>query len=138
MLESLTAALGQLITVYFVLFLLAVVFFVKMQRMAVELIANKYFPSFVKSKIWRSFLLYCAPSGTGVILATIMSSYPYPELLTSTSGHMIYGVGVGLLSNMLYSMIKELAGTTLKTLADQVKSKVLPSKSDGSDGGDQG
>lgn len=128
MLESLVAVLGQLITVYFVLFLLAVVFFVKMQRMMVETVANKYFPKFIEGKFWRSFLLYCAPSGTGIIMAALMSSYPYPELLTSTSGHMIYGIGVGLLSNTLYSMIKELFGTALKSFADQVKSKVMPDK----------
>lgn len=128
MLETLIAVLGQLITVYFIIFLLAVVFFVKLQRTLVEMISEYFFPNseFIQSKLWRSFLLPFAPSGTGMVMAWLWGKFPYPDLLTSTGGHMMYGIGVGLLSNMLYSMIKELLADSIRSLANKIKNQISP------------
>lgn len=120
MLDQFMSVLGEIITVQFVFFCLMIVGLVKLQRVLVESLFNKFYPAFIKTKFWTEFLITIAPIGTGIMLALIMKNYDYPEFLKEKY-RVLYGVGSGLFSGMVYKIIKKTFGDFLGSALDKIK-----------------
>jgi hypothetical protein len=95
-------ALEALLSIQFVLFSLGILALVFVVRKAVELFA----PAFAAKKIWTDFLLVVSPIVFCAIAGFIATKYAYPDGLTATSSRIILGSVAGMLSNLVYRLIK--------------------------------
>ena len=128
-------ALTILFSSQFILFCLCITGIV----MFVRRIAEYVFPTLKTSKPWTDAILPGAPMVIGVIMSLVDKAYPYATGLTSTLDHVIYGVAAGLLSNVVYRIVKAWAGNfltnLLSTMAQAVGLPKAPTNGDGTSGG---
>lgn len=92
----------------FILFGLAVAGVVYVIRILVE-----YFIQLAKkdpktSKLWSELLLPTMPVVLGALGAVYFKSFPYPDGLVTKSDRVIFGLVAGLLSTLMYRVIKGL------------------------------
>lgn len=59
-------------------------------------------------KLWQDLFLPILPVIVGGLFAFFVKSYPYPNNLTSNGNRIVFGVVAGLLSGLLYRVIKSL------------------------------
>lgn len=85
----------------FIVFGLAVAAIIFVVRTVVE-----YFVK--KSQIWKELILPILPVFIGGFFSLFIKSYPYPNDLTSTGSRLVFGVVAGLLSGLMYRVIKSL------------------------------
>jgi len=76
-----------------------------------------------EAKIWKELILPIFPVIMGAIISAFATSYPYPEGFDSTSGRTMFGLVAGLLSGLLYRVIKSLL--TSKIIIAQEKTEDL-------------
>src|SRR5574343_247857 len=83
------------------------------QRKIVEIVLVKY----KDSKIWRELLLPIGPPMTGGILAAVLKSFPFPEVLNyAPSGRIFCGIVCGLASGLIYRIIKQFLSAKLQNI----------------------
>ena len=101
--------LEQFLTLPILIFCLVIWFLVLVQRRLVEYVVQAIWKKDIKqSRFWRDLLLPIGPSGTGAILAGLISDFPFPEILgTSLTGRIFIGVVCGLLSGTAYQILKK-------------------------------
>jgi hypothetical protein len=66
------------------------------------------FPQLTTIKVWNSLLLMLLPIFIGAGLGLWWKMYPYATGLTTSAEHIGYGAVAGLLSTVLFKVIKEL------------------------------
>lgn len=105
----------------FILFTLGLAAITFGLRRFVEVIIlnNPKFPGSSHSKFWTDFFLPIAPVINGAILGWLMSQFPYPAGISSTSARVMFGLVAGLLSGLAYRIVKGL----IKDKLDQLKQK---------------
>lgn len=109
----------QLLTMYNLIFCLAVVALVWIQRkgaeVAVKTIAGWFGQSWdlKNSRVWAEFMIPLGPLGTGALL-TLIPQMAIPEMFAiGILNRMVFGLGMGLLSGLVYRLLK-------KNLLDQI------------------
>ena len=99
--------LEQLLTTYNLIFCLAVVALVWVQRRGAEVLAHKLGKELKNSEIWTEFLVPIGPIGTGALL-TLIPQLAVPELFAEGMlNRMVFGVGMGLISGLIYRLVKK-------------------------------
>lgn len=98
----------QFLSMSTMVFCLAVVALVWIQRRLLEgflpVLKNK---ETRVGKMWREMFVPLAPIGTGGIAGMVATKYPYPEMFTSFSSRLFFGLVCGLLSGLVYRLIKK-------------------------------
>lgn len=97
------------LTWQFIMFSLFVYAVMWVLRLTVEF----FIPVAKTAKIWTSFLLLILPVIIGGLLGWGFKVYPYATGLTSSGDHIAYGSVAGLLSTLLFKVIKELLGSKI-------------------------
>lgn len=90
----------------FVVFSLAIASIIFVIRTTVEYFIKN--TKFSTKKMWQDLFLPILPVLIGALFAFLVKSYPYPNNLTSTGNRVVFGVVAGLLSGLLYRVIKSL------------------------------
>jgi uncharacterized membrane protein len=109
--------LSQLFSWQFMLFCLGIAAITFVVRSTVE----HTYVILAQKKIWKELILPIFPVITGALIGAAATSYPYPEGFDSTSGRTMFGLVAGLLSGLLYRVIKSLL--TSKITITQEKSE---------------
>jgi hypothetical protein len=60
--------------------------------------------------VWENFFLPSIPVFTGVALALIIRSFPYPKLLESIGSKILFGAVCGFFSSWSYRIVRSLVG----------------------------
>jgi hypothetical protein len=111
----------------FILFGLAVAGVVYVVRILVE-----YFIQLAKrdpktSKFWSELVLPILPVVLGAVAAVKLKSFPYPDGLVTRGDRIIFGLVAGLLSTLLYRIVKGLIsakiGGTPQTISVIIENK---------------
>ena len=61
-----------------------------------------------KIKIWNELILPIFPVFLGVLVSDLLTTFPYPNGLTSRGDRVIFGLVAGLFSTLMYRVIKAL------------------------------
>lgn len=97
-----------LFSLQFVLFCLGVSAIVEIFRRLVDffILDNPNIKANRTSKFWRSVVLPSAPVIIGLIITLFATEYPYPEMLTSKSSQLIFGLVGGGFSTLAYKAVR--------------------------------
>ena len=96
--------LEMLLSWQFIVFALAIAALIFVIRQSVE-----YFIVKLKiKKIWNNLFLPILPVIVGGLLGFLLKTYPYPNGVTTIEGRTIFGLVAGLMSGLLYRVIKSL------------------------------
>jgi uncharacterized protein involved in response to NO len=113
-------ALTALFSWQFLLFCLMVATIMYLIRVAVEYIFSKA----VNSRLWNDLFLPILPPVIGAIIGYFASAYAYPEGLNSVSGRVAFGMVAGLLSSLVYRVMKAFLKSQLQTFIQQGGSEI--------------
>lgn len=94
------------LTLQFVLFAIGVSAVVFLIRTMVEY----FLPKAKVTKLWNSLILIILPITVGGLLGFFLQLYPYPPGFSGIGNHIIYGLGAGSLSSIIWKTLKELLG----------------------------
>jgi uncharacterized membrane protein YedE/YeeE len=92
----------------FILFGLAVAGVMYVLRILVEYFMQLAKKIPLKSKLWNEVLLPILPVIIGALGAVHFKSFPYPDSLVTRGDRIIFGLVAGLLSTLLYRVVKAL------------------------------
>ena len=81
-------------------------------------------PKAKTAKLWNSLLLMILPVIIGGLMGWLLKAYPYATGLTSIGDHIGYGSVAGLLSTIVFKVVKELLGSKIAAAAQGVLSAV--------------
>jgi hypothetical protein len=109
--------ISELLGWQFVLFSLAIMAVTSVIRKIVEFILESIPTKLVSktNKIWTELLLPILPVILGAVLGVICVQYPFPMGLSTDSGRVVFGLVAGLLSGLLYRVIKSILAGKLST-----------------------
>ncbi len=108
-------ALTALFSIQFILFGLMLASLTWIGRKIIEyLIKNK---TLQPVNIWNDLVLPVAPIILGALIGLIATKYPYPSGVSVVSGRVAFGLAAGLISSLLYRLIKSF-----------IKSRISPSE----------
>jgi hypothetical protein len=96
----------SLLSWQFILFGLCVFAVVFILRTIMEYLLNNFKIIAKESKLWNEVILPIAPPIIGVIMSMFGKSLPYPENLTTSDGKIEFGLVAGLLSGLIYRVVK--------------------------------
>jgi|SRR5665213_2505515 len=113
-------ALTALFSWQFMLFCLMVATIMYLIRLTVEY----FLPKAITSKFWNDFLLPILPPTVGAIVGYLATAYAYPEGLSSVSGRVAFGMVAGLLSSLIYRVMKAFLKSQLQTFIQQGGSEI--------------
>ena len=117
--------LQTLLSWQFVLFCLALAAMVFVLRKIAEY-AMANWAAAKDSKLWKDLLLPILPIVLGPVAAFFAKRYPYPENLQSPSGRMAFGLVAGLLSGLVYRIIKSVLASKLPALLNKLPGAAVP------------
>jgi hypothetical protein len=122
--------LNTLLSWQFIVFGLAVAAALFVLRRLVEYCLDIYFKVDKQSKLykfWTELLLPILPMLLGSGGAVAISTFPYPNDLTTTGSRFVFGLVAGLMSGLFYRIIKSVVANKLHSLkkkdCDQADSK---------------
>jgi lipopolysaccharide export LptBFGC system permease protein LptF len=102
-------ALTQLVSWNFLLFSLCVVVVTYIIRTILEYKSDKL----KDLNFWNKLALPLMPIAIGVILASLIKDYPYSESIKSLSARIMFGSVSGLLSGLLWRLVKALINSKI-------------------------
>ena len=76
-----------------------------------------------KSKLWNEVILPIAPPIIGVIMSMFGKSLPYPENLTTSGGKIEFGLVAGLLSGLMYRVVKSFIASKVTPANKEVETE---------------
>ena len=114
-------ALTQLLSWNFLLFSLCVVVITYILRTVLEYKADKL----KNINLWNKLVLPLMPIFSGVLLAALVKEYPYPESIKSLSGRLMFGSVAGLLSGLLWRLVKALINSKIYSSGNNDKNDGL-------------
>ncbi len=101
--------LGMLLSWQFIVFGLAIAALLFVIRNFIEFSLKNWFKVGAKNKkIWHDLILPILPVLLGGLFGFLFKTYPYPNQLSSSSSRVIFGLVAGLMSGLLYRVIKSL------------------------------
>ncbi|CAB4196487.1 hypothetical protein UFOVP1290_7 [uncultured Caudovirales phage] len=98
--------LQALLSWQFILFGLCVFAVVFILRTIMEYMLRNFKVVAKKSRLWNELMLPIAPPIIGVVMSMFGKSLPYPENLTTFGGKIEFGLVAGLLSGLIYRVVK--------------------------------
>jgi hypothetical protein len=110
--------LQMLLSWQFIVFGLTIAAIIFVLRQSVEYIILKLLKLKHTSKaykIWSELLLPILPVLIGGLYAFLFKTYPYPNGLVSATGRVSFGLVAGLMSGLLYRVIKSLLFSKITT-----------------------
>ncbi len=91
----------------FIFFCLAISAVTVVTRKIIEyILEHPRVPTSKKSKIWNELVLPIAPVIIGPVWAFFAPTYPFSATLTNAHGRVIIGLVAGLLSGLVYRVVK--------------------------------
>lgn len=84
-------------------------------------------PLSVAQKIWESVVLPMVPVVVGVSIAYFVSSWPYPEDLTSIGARVLYGAICGFFSTSAYRVLSALINKKFSVAGETVSDQITDS-----------
>jgi hypothetical protein len=115
--------LWSFITWQFILFSLGVMTIVFILRT----ILQYFFIQLQSSRLWNTLVLPVAPILIGGTMARLLKAYPYSTGLTSNLDHILFGAVAGLLSGLIFSVIKGTLGSSIQALVSSLGIPIPPS-----------
>jgi len=116
--------LNTLLSWQFIVFGLAVASALFVFRRVIEYFLDIYFKLDKQSKLyklWSDLILPILPMVLGAVGALSISSFPYPNDLTTTGSRFVFGLVAGLMSGLFYRVIKSLVNSKLASLNSKNK-----------------
>jgi len=101
--------ISQLFAWQFMLFCLGIASITFVVRSSVEQIVT----GTKEAKLWKELILPIFPVIVGAMIGIFATSYPYPDGFDSASGRTMFGLVAGLLSGLLYRVIKSLLSSNI-------------------------
>jgi uncharacterized membrane protein YedE/YeeE len=92
----------------FIIFSLGIVAITSVLRTVVEYILTNVKVMAKESKLWNDLILPIMPVVLGSVSTVFIKGYPYPEGISATGGRFVFGLVAGLLSTLLYRIVKAL------------------------------
>jgi len=123
--EFMDNALTQLVSWSFLLFSLCVVVITYIIRTVLEYKSDKL----KDLKFWNKLVLPLMPIAAGIILAIIIKDYPYSESIKSLPGRIMFGSVSGLLSGLLWRLVKALINSKIYSNGNNDKADGLTNNS---------
>lgn len=112
--------LQALLSWQFIFFGLAIAAIVFVTRKFVEYGLDNCKSLSKESKFWNDLILPVYPIFLGPFLAIFLKSFPYPDGLGATGGtRTIWGLVAGLLSTVLYRVVKSLLGDKITAVVQK-------------------
>lgn len=108
--------LQTLLSWQFVIFSMAIASIIFVIRKVAEYLMDNYASAAKESKLWNELILPILPVFLGSFGAYFFKSYPYPNGLTSSGSRIVFGLVAGLLSTLLYRVIKALLGQKMTAM----------------------
>jgi hypothetical protein len=108
--------LWSFITWQFILFSLGIMAVVFVFRT----ILQYFFVKLQSSRLWNTLILPIAPILIGGGMARLIKAYPYSTGLTSNLDHILFGAVAGLLSGLIFSVIKGTLGSSIQALVSSI------------------
>ncbi len=100
--------LVQLFSITNIMLCLAIVALVWVQRKGIELLFKKAFKKDLsKSGVWTEFLVPLGPIGTAALVMLIPGIPVMAMFATTTGAKLIFGLGMGLVANLGYRLVKK-------------------------------
>jgi hypothetical protein len=116
--------LNTLLSWQFIVFGLAVAAALFVFRKFIEYFLNTYFKLDKESKtykLWSDLILPILPMLLGSGGALLISTFPYPNDLTTAGSRFVFGLVAGLMSGLFYRIIKSLVASKLSSLNEKNK-----------------
>ena len=123
--SSLTSLFGPA----FLVLCVVIYILVELQRNILKLFFSKVTPVVLKegswqNKLWKDILSPSAAPGTGMIFAWLVTSYPYPEIFTtSTPNRIAWGIFTGFFSEYVYRISKQIFSGYMSSLSEKYGKK---------------
>ena len=117
-------ALQALLSWQFIIFCLALTAVTYVVRMVVDYTLNSRKIDAKSCHIWVELILPILPVVLGCFGALLAKKYPYPVEIISGSGRIAFGLCAGLLSGLVWRLVKAILGAKLAAL--QVNTPVTP------------
>lgn len=92
----------------FLLFCLAIAAVLFVIRRVAEYAMANWKSAAKESKVWKELILPILPVFLGPVAAFFAKQYPYPDGLTSNSARVAFGLVAGLLSGLVYRVLKSM------------------------------
>ena len=110
-------ALQALLSWQFILFCLALTSVTYVVRLVVDYILNSYKIDAKSCHLWVELILPILPLTLGCLGALLAKKYPYPVEIISASGRVAFGLCAGLLSGLVWRVVKSTIGAKLVAFA---------------------
>lgn len=89
-----------------VLFSLGVFVTMYIFRTVIEYILSQW--KAIESKLWNDLLLPTMPAIIGCVAAIVLTTYPYPENVTTLDARIVFGLVSGFFSGLVYRVVKKM------------------------------
>lgn len=125
--------LQMLLSWQFIVFGLAIAALIFVIRQFIEYAISNWIKLSKKSKLlklWNNLFLPILPVLLGALSGFLVKTYPYPNGLSTTGGRVVFGLVAGLMSGLLYRVIKSLLFQKVTVEPDSEKPKVEDSEKD--------
>ena len=100
--------------------------FVSVIMFVIRTVLEYFVPKLKTLKIWNSLLLLLLPVFIGATLGGLLKMYPYATGLTTTVEHVGYGSVAGMMSTILFKIIKELLINKVTSIFGGIGGQPMP------------
>ncbi len=112
----------------FIIFSLGVVAIITVFRTIAEYLLKNVKVIAKESKLWHDLILPILPVIVGPVSAMLIKGYPYPEGISTGGAKFVFGLVAGLLSGLVYRIVKALYSQKLASVLPQ--GATLPEEQD--------
>jgi len=113
-------AFQALLTWQFLFFCLAIAALTFVFRKIGDFIINNYKWAAIVVRFWNDLMLPILPVVLGCVTALILKKYPYPDNLTTGGSRFIWGLVAGLLSGLVYRIVKSFLNNQINSKGSAV------------------
>lgn len=127
--DEIIASLTSLFGPAFLVLSVVIYILVGIQRKLLKLLFSKFAPVMLKegtwqNTLWKDILSPSGAPGTGMLFAWLVTSYPYPEIFTTSAPTRIaWGMFTGFFSEFVYRMVKQLFNGYLQGISSKYSKK---------------
>ena len=106
----------------FILYCLGVSTITYVVRTITEYFAQKFkfMATFIASPFWTELFLPLMPLINGGVIAYFATGYPYPYGISALSGRIVFGVVGGMLSGLIFRVLKGLLKASIQSIVSPV------------------
>jgi len=104
-------------------------------RKLVEYLMETYTNLSKEAKLWNDFILPVLPIALGGFLGWLIKTFPYPDGLSTNGSRIIWALGAGLLSGLLYRVVKSVLIQKINGITNIVTDNSSPNNNVAKPGG---